>query len=151
MVDQEYPLPWSVTLVQESGRGYEIIDANGNQVFGTNWYTPDIPQEICNAVNKIPHPYVPKASDQLLQRVQRIIDHWSSQTGSQMQPFQQRVVEEKAHLDDKIEKLGRFIEDHSTVYARLPHDEKERLIRQRIAMINYSTILGERIEAFTNV
>lgn len=64
----------------------------------------------------------------------------------ELQPHQQRVVEEKAELDDKIEKLTAFIA--GGLFKTLPSDECSRLTRQRVAMLDYSRILGARIEAF---
>jgi hypothetical protein len=64
-----------------------------------------------------------------------------------MQPHQQRVVDEKSELDEKRGKLGDFIKT-SPIFAGLPEDEKERLVRQESCMTEYSGILGERIAAF---
>ena len=64
-----------------------------------------------------------------------------------MQPYQQRVVDEKSELDEKIAKLGGFIES-SPIFLGSPDDEKERLVRQKSCMSEYSEILGERIAAF---
>ena len=65
-----------------------------------------------------------------------------------MQDFQQRVVDEKAALDEKYNKLTPFI-GSSDVFATLPADEQERLTRQHRLMGEYSAVLGERIAAFT--
>ena len=67
-----------------------------------------------------------------------------------MQEFQQRVVDEKTELDDKIAKLGSFIDGagNTSVFGELPEDEQERMVRQRSCMQEYSGILGERIAAF---
>lgn len=64
-----------------------------------------------------------------------------------MQPFQQRVVDEKRELDDKSEKLLAFI--NGEVFPTLPPGEQERMNRQWQFMNGYSGVLGERIEAFT--
>lgn len=63
-----------------------------------------------------------------------------------MIPYQQRVVDEKHELDDKIERLVAF--RSTTVYAALPIDERERLILQLTAMREYSRMLGARIAHF---
>ena len=63
-----------------------------------------------------------------------------------MQPFQQRVVDEKFVLDEKIGALSLFLA--TTIYQTLPEDERMRLGRQHEAMSLYSSILGERIKAF---
>jgi len=65
-----------------------------------------------------------------------------------MQEFQQRVVDEKAALDDKIGKLEAFTTS-ATPYRDLPVDEQKRLTRQRVVMQEYSNILGERIANFS--
>jgi hypothetical protein len=65
----------------------------------------------------------------------------------QLQPHQQRVVDEKSELDTKILALEKFIAG-SPIFTGLPDAEKERLVRQASCMNEYSGILGERIEAF---
>lgn len=70
------------------------------------------------------------------------------QTTMELQPHQQRVVDEKTELDDKRTKLKAFIEGNA-IFAGLPEEEKERLVRQHSCMTEYSEILGERIAAFT--
>ncbi len=62
-------------------------------------------------------------------------------------PHQQRVVAEKAELDEKLAKLIAFMD--TPVYASLSLVEQERLCRQRHYMGKYSLVLGERIAAFT--
>jgi hypothetical protein len=64
----------------------------------------------------------------------------------ELKPHQQRVVEEKRELDEKIEKLDAFIKGE--LFKTLPSDECSRLARQRVAMLDYSRILEARIEAF---
>jgi hypothetical protein len=64
-----------------------------------------------------------------------------------MQPHQQRVVDEKKELDEKLTKLNLFIAESPT-FTGLPDDEKSRLIAQKAHMEGYSDILGERIAAF---
>lgn len=65
-----------------------------------------------------------------------------------MQDYQKRVIDEKAELDEKCNKLFEFI--HSEQFSSLCSDsERERMIRQLNAMWAYSEVLGERIAAFT--
>jgi hypothetical protein len=64
-----------------------------------------------------------------------------------MQPHQQRVVDEKKELDEKLDKLKAFI-DTNPVFKTLPEDERSRLNRQFDAMAEYSNILAQRIMAF---
>lgn len=64
-----------------------------------------------------------------------------------MAPHQQRVVAEKADLDEKLTKLRDFITESKTFFD-LPDEEQDRLERQRDCMMEYSQILGERIAAF---
>jgi hypothetical protein len=66
---------------------------------------------------------------------------------SALLPYQQRVVDEKAALDAKIMKLADFIVLSAT-YKNLGSAEKDRLNRQHAAMLTYSGVLRERIEAF---
>jgi hypothetical protein len=63
-----------------------------------------------------------------------------------MTPHQQQVIDEKAELDEKRTKLATFREGE--LFASLPAEEQERLIRQHSCMTEYSEILGERIAAF---
>jgi len=62
-----------------------------------------------------------------------------------MQPYQERVVEERRELDEKISKLDKFIAGNE-IFDALPPDEKYRLRDQLRVMMRYSSILGERIE-----
>jgi len=64
-----------------------------------------------------------------------------------MQEFQQRVVDEKAALDDKLTRLTTFV--GSETFNGLPEDEQERLHRQEMLMELYSDVLAERIANFS--
>ncbi len=64
-----------------------------------------------------------------------------------MQPHQQRVVDEKAELDEKMDKLTAFID--TPVFSGLDAAEQERLVRQLHHMGHYTAVLAERIRAFT--
>jgi hypothetical protein len=66
---------------------------------------------------------------------------------STIPPHEQRVLDEKRELDEKLSKLGAFI-DASPVFNGLPDDEKEELVEQRSAMYQYSEVLGARIARF---
>lgn len=65
-----------------------------------------------------------------------------------MQPWQQRVVDEKRELDERLEKLTAFIASP----AMHPLDEADcHLLRcQREAMWQYSGVLQRRIERFAS-
>jgi tRNA pseudouridine-54 N-methylase len=63
-----------------------------------------------------------------------------------MLEYQQRVVDEKAALNEKIEKLDKFID--GDIFKELSDDEQERMVRQRLCMNEYSKILSERISAY---
>ena len=63
-----------------------------------------------------------------------------------MKAYQQRVVEEKAELDGKIERLLTFTT--GVIFSDLPKDEQERMGRQLGFMQEYSDVLGERIGVF---
>lgn len=65
----------------------------------------------------------------------------------ELQPHQQRVVQEKQELDEKITKLSAFVV--SQVFDTVDPDERERLRQQVNVMVDYSRILGARIKAFT--
>lgn len=63
-----------------------------------------------------------------------------------MEAHQQRVIEEKEALDDKISKLTAFI--GGTIFASLDDNERSRLSIQLQHMNGYSEIIGQRIAAF---
>lgn len=63
-----------------------------------------------------------------------------------MQPHQLRVVEEKAELDNKRNKLGVF--KNTEMFASLPWQEQELLNTQAHIMTMYSAVLAERISRF---
>lgn len=60
--------------------------------------------------------------------------------------FQQRVIDERQALVEKIDKLGPFI--GSDIYNTLPTEEQSRLQSQLNVMNDYASILGDRIQAF---
>lgn len=63
-----------------------------------------------------------------------------------MQAHEQRVVDERKELGEKLNKLKSFI--MSPILKTLPPDEQSRLDRQYDAMLAYYNILGERISHF---
>ena len=65
---------------------------------------------------------------------------------STMQPHQQRVVDEKAELDERLAKLVAFTK--TPIFEGLDIAERDRLDQQAATMTMYSDILGDRIAAF---
>lgn len=63
-----------------------------------------------------------------------------------MAPYQQRVVDEKTELDDRIGKLGTFFDTQT--FLALDTGERSLLYHQHRAMKVYSHILGDRIALF---
>lgn len=63
-----------------------------------------------------------------------------------LQPHQQRVITEKADLDEKLGKLLTFFQ--TPIFAGLSEAERSRLRNQARFMDGYSAVLGERIAAF---
>ncbi len=63
-----------------------------------------------------------------------------------LQPHQQRVVDEKRDLDEKLVKLDAFL--LTRTFAGLDEAEKGRLWQQAGVMRWYSEILAARIAAF---
>lgn len=64
-----------------------------------------------------------------------------------MKPYQQRVVDEKAELDAKLERLQAFlVEDPPDA---IDEAERGRMGMQAHIMAEYSAILAERIANFT--
>ena len=64
-----------------------------------------------------------------------------------MEDYQKRVLEEKAELDKKINRLIAFMKTEK-YQEECSVDERSRLKRQEAVMVNYSNILNERILAF---
>ncbi len=64
-----------------------------------------------------------------------------------LQPHQQRVVDEKSELDKKATALSNFIGENP-IFPTLDAAEQERLKEQCEVMWQYSEILGARIAAF---
>lgn len=63
-------------------------------------------------------------------------------------PHQRRVVDEKAELDERLDKLCLF--SNSNTFASLPIAEQERMNTQRHLMCSLSAVLGARIAAFNS-
>lgn len=68
-------------------------------------------------------------------------------TAIEVQPWQQRVLDEKKELDERHAKLDAFLA--SGAFLQLPEPERRRLRRQWRCMNEYSGILAERIDAWT--
>lgn len=62
-------------------------------------------------------------------------------------PHQQRVVDEKTELDDKIVKLRAFMSNNK-IYGELEQVDRLLLQAQANAMERYSELLGKRIARF---
>ena len=63
-----------------------------------------------------------------------------------MPPHQRRVINERADLEDRLDKLTAFLA--SPTFEALPEAEQERLVRQSGVMVQLSDVLAERIAAF---
>lgn len=63
-----------------------------------------------------------------------------------MEPHQERVIDEKRELSERIAKLGAFVQGNT--FVSIPSEEQKRLNRQLAYMGLYNTVLAERIEAF---
>ena len=67
--------------------------------------------------------------------------------GDSMKPHQDRVVSEKAELDERIRKLEAFMGDRD-LFRPISEAEQKRMSRQLAHMKDYSNVLTERIAAF---
>lgn len=67
---------------------------------------------------------------------------------TELAPHQQRVVQEKIELDEKLTKLSAFISSPSFTKIVGDVEEVARLVCQEEIMKDYSEILAERIAAF---
>jgi len=63
-----------------------------------------------------------------------------------MQEYQQRVLDEKVELDDKLGRLQKFLD--SSTFKTVDPAEQERLKNQAAAMKQYSDILADRLAHF---
>lgn len=66
----------------------------------------------------------------------------------QMPPYQERVVAEKADLDERMERLAEYMRGER-FFTENDEEEQIRLIRQSNAMLHYSEVLGDRIAHFS--
>ena len=62
-----------------------------------------------------------------------------------MEDYQQRVIDEKSQLDDKIKKLATFDWDDR---SKVSKDESVLLANQLFFMTEYSRVLNDRILKF---
>ena len=60
--------------------------------------------------------------------------------------YQQRVIDEKAELDARIEKLLKFFD--TDAFKELKPITKDLMRKQSLIMGEYSGVLGQRIEEF---
>jgi len=60
--------------------------------------------------------------------------------------YQQRVIDEKTQLDERLQKLDAF--GRTEAFKALSPEEQGLLNRQHSLMEQYSMVLGERIEMF---
>ena len=65
-----------------------------------------------------------------------------------MREHEERVVRERHHLREKIEKLTAFIKGDTAAYKEIPLMEKERLHLQNYLMRKYLDVLDDRIRYF---
>jgi len=63
-----------------------------------------------------------------------------------MEPYQQRVIDERRELFDRLEKLKFFID--GKLFIELPESEKIRMKLQADYMAMYLSVLDERILNF---
>lgn len=63
-----------------------------------------------------------------------------------MEAFQQRVVEERTELGEKLEKLNSFI--GGSIYSKLSSYDQILLAKQMGIMEDYYDVLSKRIAAF---
>lgn len=67
-----------------------------------------------------------------------------------LEPHQERVVDEKDELDDRLRKLKKFI-DTNQQFNELPDKDKELMRKQSVAMEAYASVLDERIKIFREI
>ena len=62
---------------------------------------------------------------------------------TELLPHQQRLVEERDELRDRIDKLSAFMA--SPMWSRLPDAERQLMVRQLRTMVSYSLALRDRL------
>lgn len=65
-----------------------------------------------------------------------------------MEAYQQRIVDEKNELDDRIDKLSTFIESDVFVFE-VDQEQQNLLLIQLSTMRSYSLILDLRVQKFS--
>jgi hypothetical protein len=78
----------------------------------------------------------------------REISHEAMKPKALMKPHQQRVIDEKAELEERAKALSYFI-GYGDIFPTLDASEQERLKEQNEVMWEYCEILGARIAAFS--
>lgn len=66
---------------------------------------------------------------------------------SHLPPYQQRVLEERDELSDRMGRLYEF--NHSAIFTTLPIIEQHLLLKQYAHMTGYLDALDRRIRLFT--
>jgi hypothetical protein len=67
---------------------------------------------------------------------------------AELQPYQQRVMEEADELAERLRKLTSFVDIGNPIFEALPRDEQSRLRQQFFAMQLLAMILQSRIDHF---
>lgn len=65
---------------------------------------------------------------------------------TELQPHQQRVVDERAELDEKVKKLGAFVD--GLAFAAIDPVDRALLREQLVVMRQYLYVLKQRIARF---
>lgn len=76
-----------------------------------------------------------------------VVVHTNAPATPPIPAYQQRVIDEKRELDDKLGKLDQFI-NGSALFDGLPTDEQDDLVAQHGHMAQYSRYLASRIARF---
>jgi len=66
-----------------------------------------------------------------------------------VEPYQQRVVDEKRELDEKLQRLNAFLQGRA--FAGVSNHDRDLLPKQAVVMQTYSNILEQRIASFASV
>jgi hypothetical protein len=64
----------------------------------------------------------------------------------QPEPYQQRMLDEQAQLEERLQKLQAFV--NTQAFQQLEIEDRELLLLQLIAMRDYASVLGRRINVF---
>jgi hypothetical protein len=123
---------------------YPVQTGAAKAYFGEGSMVPYNAYLALNGVDDTVSTWAPSGSDALA-------EDWLlvETVASNIPPHQQRVIDEKRELDERLAKLEAFFD--MPTFACLDQAEQQRLHDQAVAMHEYANILADRVDAFVPV